>query len=82
MSRYYFHVVNGEFIPDTDGLECANEDEVKAEAVRITGAMIEDQGIELWNTRRFDMFVCDDKNQTRFKLSFAIEELRRHGDDE
>lgn len=81
MSRYYFHVVNGEFIPDPDGVECANDEAAKAEAVRITGAMIEDQGIELWNTKRFDMFVCDEKNQTRFKLSFALEELRQLSED-
>jgi hypothetical protein len=80
MPRYFFHVVNGEFIPDPDGVECANEDQVKAEAVRITGAMIEDQGIDLWKTQRFDMFVCDDKNHTQFKLSFAVEDLRHRGD--
>ena len=81
MPRYYFHVVNGEFIPDSEGVECVDEDAVKAEAVRITGAMIEDQGIELWNTKHFDMFVCDDKNLTRFKLSVAVEQLRQPGEN-
>ena len=76
MSRYFFHVVNGEFIPDPHGMECSDEAKAKAEAVRIVGEMLKDQGIEMWKTKHFDMFVCDDKNQTLFKLSFAAEELR------
>ena len=76
MSRYFFHVVNGEFIPDPHGMECSDEAKAKAEAVRIVGEMLKDQGIEMWKTKHFDMFVCDDKNQTLFKLSFAADELR------
>jgi hypothetical protein len=77
MPRYFFHVVDGEFIPDSHGIECLNEGQVKGEAVRIVGEMLKSQGIDVWNTKHFDMFVCDDKNLTRFKLSFAAEELRQ-----
>ena len=77
MPRYFFHVVNGEFIPDTHGMEFSEESQVKDQAVLIVGEMLRDQGIEIWKTKHFDMFVCNDKNQTRFKLSFAAEELRQ-----
>lgn len=75
MSRYFFHVVNGEFLPDQVGFECATADDVKAQAVIATGEMLKDQGIKIWKTRRFYMFVTDDQNQTRLKLAFDAEDL-------
>jgi hypothetical protein len=59
MPRFFFHVINGEFYPDQTGLECATPDEVKDNAVRIAGDMLKDQGLNLWKTGHYDMFVCD-----------------------
>lgn len=79
MPRYFFHVVNGKFMPDSNGLECASPEEVKATAVRAAGEMLHDQGIDLWRTGRWDMYVCDDRNRTCLKLSFSAE-LLTHDD--
>jgi hypothetical protein len=76
MTKFFFHVVNGEFIPDTHGLECANLGEAKDNAVRIAGEMLRDQGLQLWRTGHFDMFVCDEKNRTNLRLSFVAEDLK------
>jgi hypothetical protein len=73
MARYFFHVINSEFIPDSTGLDCSTEDDAKDHAVRIAGEMLKDQGLKLWNTGHYDMFVCDEKNRTRLKLSFTAE---------
>lgn len=75
MARYFFHVVNGEFIPDSTGLECTSFDDVRDHAVRIAGEMLKDQGLLLWSTGHFDMFVCDEKNRTLLKLSFTAEDF-------
>jgi hypothetical protein len=75
MARFFFHVFNSEFIPDPVGMECPTPDDVKDEAVRIAGAMLKDQGLELWGTGHFDMFVCDDRNRTHLKLSFTAAEF-------
>ena len=75
MARFFFHVVNSEYIPDSLGLDCPTLSEAKDEAVRIAGAMLKDQGLQLWETGHLDMFVCDEKNKTRLKLSFTAEEL-------
>lgn len=75
MARYYFHVINGEFIPDFEGIDCKSAEDAKAEAVKIAGAMIEDQGVKFWKTARYDMFVCDENQRTRLKLSFTAEDL-------
>lgn len=75
MSRFFFHVVNGSFMPDHEGMECSTTDEVKTEAVKAAGAMIHDQGSAVWNTGHWDMFVCDERNRTYLKLSFTVEDL-------
>jgi hypothetical protein len=75
LPRYFFHVINGDFIPDSEGIECADGDQVKGEAVRIAGEMLRDQGIKLWRTGRYDMFVTDERNRTQLKLSFEAEDL-------
>jgi hypothetical protein len=50
MPRYFFHVVNGAFMPDTVGHECISGDDVKREAAEAAGAMIREQGLHLWKT--------------------------------
>jgi len=75
MPRYFFHVVNGEFLPDTEGHECASDEEVKAVAAEAAGAMIREQGFALWKTGSWFMFVCDEKNQTLLKLQFDAVDL-------
>lgn len=77
MARFFFHIVNGVFFPDHEGMECSTPEQVKDQAVRISGEMLQDQGLRLWETGRFDMFVCDAQNKTHFKLSFVAEDLRR-----
>jgi uncharacterized protein DUF6894 len=75
MPRYFFHVVNGEFLPDALGVECATPDEVKAEAVIAAGEALKDQGLSVWKTGRWYMFVTDEENKTRLKLAFDAEDL-------
>ena len=75
MPRYFFHVVDGEFIPDLNGMECATFEKAKDEAVRVAGAKLKDQGLKLWRTGRFDMFVCHEQNKTRLRLSFQAVDL-------
>ncbi|NGP18460.1 DUF6894 family protein [Devosia aurantiaca] len=75
MPRYFFHVVNGEFLPDAEGMEIDALDRVKAEAIRVAGEMIRDQGFKLWQTGRYDMYVVDEQNRTQLKLSFEAEDL-------
>ena len=75
MPRYFFHVVDGEFVPDTTGTECETADEVKAVAVRAAGEMIRDQGVQVWKTGRWYMFVTDEQNRTHLKLAFETEDL-------
>ena len=75
MARFFFHVVDGQFVPDTVGIECSTQAQVKTQAIRIAGEMIKDLGSELWDTSRLDLFVCDAQNNTLLKLSFCAEDV-------
>ncbi|HEY8575567.1 MAG TPA: hypothetical protein VIL88_04420 [Devosia sp.] len=75
MARFFFHIVDGQFVPDTNGIECSTQAQVKNQAVRIAGEMIKDLGSEVWGTSRLDLFVCDDQNNTHLKLSFFAEDV-------
>lgn len=75
MARYFFHVVNGKFMPDNTGTDCENAEEVRGRAVEAAGAMIQEQGFDLWKTGSWYMFVCDEANNTLLKLVFQAEAL-------
>lgn len=79
MPRYYFHVVNGHFMPDHRGAECASVDDAKAQAIVSAGQMLNDQGLTTWETGHWDMYVCDDQNKTILKLSFTAEDVSGTG---
>ncbi len=76
MPRFFFHVVNSEFMPDHVGVECPTPDAVKEEAIRAAGALIKEQGLQVWTTASWYMFVCDEQNRTHLKLAFNVEDMR------
>lgn len=75
MPKYFFHVVNSRFIPDTEGTECATAEEVRTQAVKAAGDMLRDMGLEIWTTNRWYMFVTDETNRTLLELAFDAEDL-------
>ena len=81
MARYFFHVINGEFLPDPTGAECETLDQVKGQAVCAAEEMLEEQALQLWRTRHWDMYVTDENNKTLLKLSFTAEDLTDHTRD-
>lgn len=73
--RYFFHVINGHFVSDQEGTECASLHDAKLQATRAAGEMLREQGEHLWRSGCWDMYVCDEHNVTCLKLSFEVEQL-------
>lgn len=42
MPTYYFHIDNGTFVPDNEGVDLPDVDAARREAVRAAGEMIND----------------------------------------
>lgn len=70
MRRYFFHVRGDKESRDTDGHECADLQQVKAEAIRTTGETLKDLGPEFWKHGEWTMWVEDERGATVLLLEF------------
>jgi hypothetical protein len=80
MPRYFFHVIDGQFLVDTEGTECTDMAEVRSQAIQAAGQMLSDKGELLVNGQEWQMHVTDETRKTVFKLRFSAEELEPYFD--
>jgi hypothetical protein len=72
MPTYYFHIDNGAFVPDNEGVDLPNLDAARREAVRAAGEMINDSQQSFWeHMTPWIMNVTDDQHRLLFTLQFA-----------
>ncbi|RWD73286.1 hypothetical protein [Mesorhizobium sp.] len=72
MPIFHFHVDNGEFNPDDEGVDLPDLDAARQEAVRAAGEMINDSKQSFWeHMTPWIMNVTDDQNRLLFTLQFA-----------
>jgi hypothetical protein len=64
MPRYYFHVVDGHNITDNEGTEFPNLRHARAEAIRLAGAILRDEGDTFWDGTEWHMNVTGDVTLT------------------
>ncbi|MBZ9863114.1 DUF6894 family protein [Mesorhizobium sp. CA12] len=72
MPVFYFHVDNGTFIPDNEGVDLPDLDAARQEAVRAAGEMINESKQSFWERMTpWIMNVTDGQNHLLFTLQFA-----------
>ncbi|CDX36260.1 conserved hypothetical protein [Mesorhizobium sp. SOD10] len=72
MTRYHFHVDNGTFTPDRDGIDLPDLNAARMEAVRAAGQMIDDSKQSFWeHAKPWVMHVTDGDNHLLFTLEFV-----------
>ena len=71
MQRYFFHVRDGHTSLDETGFECADMDEVRAEALRTAGALLKELGPNFWKHRTWTMWVTDEAGEVVLTLNFS-----------
>lgn len=72
MPRYFFHIDNGTFVPDRDGIELADLVAARIEAVRAAGEMINEARHSFWeHGTPWNMHVTDGDRRLLFTLQFA-----------
>ncbi|RYF38270.1 MAG: hypothetical protein EOO38_25035 [Cytophagaceae bacterium] len=76
MPRYFFHVIDGRAMLDTEGTEFPNLEKARSEAVRTAGSIIASEGIEAWGNNRWRMVLADEKGAVLFSLDFLAD---KHG---
>lgn len=80
MPRYFFHVMDGHAVVDTDGLILANDTVARTEALRGAGEMMADRGMDLWLGNTWVMTVTDQDGLILFNLRFSVDQPRRSPD--
>ena len=70
MPRYYFHICDGEDIPDLHGAALPDVDAARKEAVRFAGALLSDHADKFWSTGEWYMRVTNEDDLTLFQLTF------------
>lgn len=68
MPRYFFPVMDGRALVDTDGTELADMDAVRAEAVRTAGEILAAEDPGLFSEHDWRMTVADNRGKTVFSL--------------
>ena len=74
MPRYFFHVIDGRAIIDHEGTEFPNLRTARAEAIRLAGAILRDEGDKFWNGEEWHMNVTDASGQSVLKLRFSADD--------
>lgn len=73
MSRYFFHVSDGSFQVDTEGVELPGMTDARAEAIRTAGEILRDCPENLWVSAEWQMHVTDEQRKTLLRLTFTVE---------
>ncbi len=71
MPRYFFHIQDGQDLPDHDGTVLGGPDNACVLAVRTAGHMIRAQASEFWTDRDWEMDVVDEADATVCQLRFS-----------
>jgi hypothetical protein len=71
LARYFFHVEDGKVFRDEQGAELADLKAVRAEAIRASGEMLRDNGIDLWDGEDWAMYVVDAAGEPVLTLRFS-----------
>jgi hypothetical protein len=57
MLRYFFHIQDGTYYPDTKGTELSGPAEARVEAMATAAAIMKDIGERLWSGEEWKMHV-------------------------
>jgi len=74
MPRYFFHVYDGESLPDESGSELADIYSAQTEAIHLSGELLKEMGGRFWNGDEWRLEVADATGQVLFVLRFSAEE--------
>ena len=68
MQRFYFHTQDGKPVRDGQGVELADLQEARLEAVGLIAQMLRDHPQEFWDTENLSVTVTDDTGLTYFSI--------------
>jgi hypothetical protein len=73
MPRYFFHVIDGVEMLDTEGTVLASVDEARTEAIVVSGQMLKDLGGRFWGNGQWQVRVEDEAGNKVCALTFSAD---------
>ncbi|MBP0492053.1 DUF6894 family protein [Pararoseomonas indoligenes] len=74
MPRYFFHVRDGQSLPDRTGKELPNISAAKQQAVHLAGGLLKADNGAFWSGEEWQMEVVDEAGLVLFTLDFLATE--------
>ena len=75
MNRYFFHLIDGQFLIDEVGTVLPDMSAVRAMGVQTSGEMLRDLGQGAWTASEWQMHVTDKAKHTVLRFRFSAEDL-------
>jgi len=72
MPQYFFHVFNGKAMIDRVGLDMADMDAVRLEAIRTSGQILSNDGYT-WRGQAWSMIVVDAADNVVLSTRFSVD---------
>jgi hypothetical protein len=74
LPRYFFNIVDGKDVHDTEGTELAGLAEARDQAIAAAGEMIRHDGHSVWDGSSWLMNVTDETGAAVFTLRFSADD--------
>jgi hypothetical protein len=74
MPRYFFDVMDGQLIRDTEGTVCWTDDDMRNQAIATAGGILKDLAHKFPRGLEWHMHVRDERDETVLKIRFSIDE--------
>ena len=71
MPKYFFHVRDGEYLPDEEGTELPGLAAAKREAVAFASRLLADNADKFWGGEDWYVEVMDERGLLLFKLQLS-----------
>lgn len=74
VDRYYFTILDGKLLIDTQGVICGSWDKVREQAIETAGTCLKDLATNYPTGLEWQLVVTNNCNETVMRLRFSINE--------
>lgn len=71
MPRYFFHVEDGSYIPDLEGIELPDLKTARDQMITMVGKVLNEGPEGIWTEHHWRMVVADSEGKILFTLGFT-----------
>jgi Domain of unknown function (DUF6894) len=74
MARYFFHIHNGQDLPDGSGTDLPDAIHAREEAIKTASELLRGDGDDFWNSPDWTMRVTDERGLPVFTIRILMDD--------